>query len=72
MGRASQAPHRMTTAADMEITPERALMIKRALVRQYAHQNNLEVTGWTEVCDGVKTVVKIINDKAVIQSQTPV
>lgn len=36
-----------STAADVEITPERALMIKRALVRQYTHQNNLEVTGWT-------------------------
>ena len=40
--------HLLTSAAaDVEITPERALMIKRALVRQYAHQNNLEVTGWT-------------------------
>lgn len=57
---------------DMEVTPARALAIKRALVRQYAHQNNLEVTGWTEVKDGIETTVAIINDKAVIQSVRPV
>lgn len=60
----------MPTPADMEVTPERALMIKRALVRQYAHQNNIEITGWQEMKDGKLYTVKIINDKAVVQSVT--
>lgn len=32
----------------MEVTPERAEMIKRALIRQYEDQYNVEVLGWTE------------------------
>lgn len=39
----------------MRVTPERALAIKKALIRQYADQNNLEVTGWEETKDGVTT-----------------
>lgn len=53
---------------DMEVTPERALAIKRALIRQYAHQNNLEITGWREAKDGMIYTVEIIDDKAVITS----
>ena len=52
----------------MVVTPERALAIKRALVRQYADQHGLEITGWTETTDGVITTVEIINDKAVVKS----
>ena len=33
----------------MIVTPERAMMIKRALIRQYADQFNLEITGWEEI-----------------------
>lgn len=50
------------------ITPERALMIKRALIRQYAHQYGLEIGGWTEEKDGKIYTVEIINDKAVVTS----
>jgi len=40
----------------MRVTPERALAIKRALIRQYADQFNLEITGWDEISkDGVRT-----------------
>ena len=34
---------------DMEVTPERAEMIKLALIRQYEDQFNVEVTGYTEI-----------------------
>ena len=34
--------------ADMEITPERALKIKQALIRQYEDQFGVEVISWTE------------------------
>ena len=54
--------------ADMEVTPERALMIKRALVRQYADQYGREISGWKEKKDGKIITVKIINDKAVVTS----
>lgn len=37
------------TPADMEVTPERALMIKQALIRQYEDQFGVKVTGWTEI-----------------------
>lgn len=67
----NHVPPRRPTAADMEVTPERALMIKRALIRQYADQNNLEITGWTERIGDNIVHVKIINDKAVVQSVTP-
>ncbi len=39
----------------MRVTPERALAIKKALIRQYADQYNLEITGWEETKDGVTT-----------------
>jgi len=32
----------------MEITPERALKIKQALIRQYEDQYGVKVIGWTE------------------------
>ena len=42
-------------APDMEVTPKRALAIKRALVRQYADQYGLEIDGWTEETkDGIE------------------
>jgi len=54
---------------DMEVTPKRALAIKRALVRQYADQYGLEIDGWTEETkDGMIITVAIINDEAVVQS----
>jgi len=63
---------RKPTAADMEITPERALAIKRALLRQYADQKGIEITGWKEIDkNGMMITVKIIDDKAVIQSIVP-
>lgn len=34
---------------DMEITPERALMIKKALIKQYEDQFGVIVTGWKEI-----------------------
>jgi len=34
--------------ADMEVTPERALKIKQALIRQYEDQFGVEVISWTE------------------------
>lgn len=52
-----------TIPADMEVTPERALMIKRALLRQYAHQYNLDVTGWDETLNGV-TKSFLVTEKA--------
>ena len=57
----------------MEITPKRALAIKRALVRQYADQYGLDISGWTEETkDGEIITVAIINDEAVVQSvRTP-
>lgn len=56
-------------APDMEVTPKRALAIKRALIRQYADQYGLDITGWTEETkDGKIVTVSIINDEAVIQS----
>ena len=56
-------------APDMEVTPKRALAIKRALVRQYADQYCLEIDGWTEETkDGMIVTVAIINDEAVVQS----
>ena len=56
-------------APDMEVTPKRALAIKRALVRQYAYQYGLEIDGWTEETkDGMIVTVAIINDEAVVQS----
>ena len=33
---------------DMEVTPERALKIKQALIRQYEDQFGVKVTGWKE------------------------
>ena len=33
---------------DMIVTPERALLIKQALIKQYEDQFNVEVTGWEE------------------------
>lgn len=33
---------------DMEVTPERALKIKQALIRQYEDQFGVEVLSWTE------------------------
>lgn len=53
---------------DPIVTSERALMIKRALIRQYAHQYGLQIDGWTEEKDGKLYTVKIINDRAVITS----
>lgn len=59
----------MAASPEMEITPKRALAIKRALVRQYADQYGLEISGWTEETkDGKIITVEIINDEAVIQS----
>ena len=56
-------------APDMEVTPKRALAIKRALVRQYADQYGLEINGWTEETkDGMIVTVAIMNDVAVVQS----
>jgi len=37
-----------TVPADMEVTPERALKIKQALIRQYEDQFGVEVISWTE------------------------
>ena len=34
--------------ADMEVTPERALKIKQALIRQYEDQFGVEVISWVE------------------------
>lgn len=52
----------------MRITPERALAIKLALIRQYADQYGLEVTGWEEISkDGVSTKYSI-NEKFEVQS----
>lgn len=57
-------------APDMEITPKRALAIKRALLRQYADQYGLETDGWTEETkEGMLITVAIINDEAVIHSE---
>ncbi len=40
----------------MRVTPERALAIKKALIRQYADQYGLEITGWEETTkEGVTT-----------------
>ena len=47
----------------MRVTPERALAIKKALIKQYADQYGLEVTGWTETKDGVKTTYSM-NEQA--------
>ena len=33
---------------DMIVTPERALLIKKALIKQYEDQFNVEVKGWEE------------------------
>ena len=33
---------------DMVVTPERALLIKKALIKQYEDQFNVEVVGWEE------------------------
>lgn len=55
------------TPADMEVTPERALKIKMALIRQYADQYGLEISGWTEVKNGVKTTVLIKNGQPEVQ-----
>lgn len=33
---------------DMIVTPERALLIKQALIKQYEDQFNVEVDGWEE------------------------
>lgn len=48
---------------DMEITPERAEKIKRALIRQYEDQFGVEVIGYKEIKDGVEvtTYLKDIN-----------
>lgn len=40
----------------MRVTPERALAIKKALIRQYADQYNLEITGWEEISKDGSTV----------------
>lgn len=40
--------------SDMEITPERAERIKRALIRQYEDQYGVEVIGYKEIKDGVE------------------
>ena len=37
------------TPEDMEVTPERALRIKLALLRQWEDQNNVVVSGWKEI-----------------------
>lgn len=56
-------------APDMELTPERILAVKRALVRQYADQYGLEIDGWTErTGDGRICTVKIACDEAVVVS----
>lgn len=55
------------TPANMEVTSERAMKIKLALLRQYADQYGLEITGWTETKDGVSTKV-IINERFEVQS----
>lgn len=55
------------TEEDMRITPERALMIKKALIRQYADQYGLEVTGWTETLNGVTTTV-LLKENQEVQS----
>lgn len=34
---------------DMEVTPERALRIKLALLKQWEDQNNVVVSGWEEI-----------------------
>ncbi len=49
-----------TVPEHMRVTPERALAIKRALIRQYADQYNLEITGWEETTkDGVTTAYSV-------------
>lgn len=54
------------TPADMEVTPERALMIKKALVRQYAYQYGLEVTGWEETVNGVTHRVSLKDEQEIL------
>ena len=44
---------------DMEVTPERALMIKRALIRQHEDQYGIEVTNWIEKKNGVEVIYQI-------------
>ncbi len=44
---------------DMEVTPERALMIKRALIRQHEDQNGIEVTNWIEKKNGIEVIYQI-------------
>lgn len=56
------------TPEDMEVTPERALKIKMALIRQHADQHGLDISGWIEVKNGVKTTVLIKNGQPEVQT----
>ena len=47
------------TPADMEVTPERAMAIKLALIKQYEDQFGVEVLGWEETTNGVTTKVDL-------------
>ena len=48
MGETKRELPQKPTEADMEVTPERALRIKQALIRQYEDQYGVVVLGWTE------------------------
>ena len=48
--------------ADMEVTPERALMIKRALIQQHEDQHGIEVTNWIKK-NGVEVICQMEKKK---------
>lgn len=48
---------------DMEITPERADKIKRALIRQYEDQFGVDVIGYKEIKDGVEVTTYLKGSK---------
>lgn len=50
-----------TNTYDMEVTPERAFLIKQELLRQYCHQYGVEVTGWEERINGVVHKVSLVD-----------